>query len=254
MKIKLEEGFLDCFKKLEDPRSKRNRLYSMSEILLVTLCASICGAEGWQDVEDFGNIKIEYLREYLPYKNGIPSDDTFRRFFRAINPDKFQELFREWVKIIAPSLNDNVIAIDGKSSRRSYDDDKKMLHTLSAYATESRLVLGQEKVSDKSNEITAIPQLLDWLDIKGSIVTIDAMGCQHKIANKILEQQSNYIFCLKGNQGTLHEDIKLYFSDQELIKKNAKYCDDYDKAHGRIEHRKCSVVVSACNNKYKFQQ
>jgi predicted transposase YbfD/YdcC len=242
MKIKLEEGFLDCFKKLEDPRSKRNRLYSMSEILLVTLCASICGAEGWQDVEDFGNIKIEYLREYLPYKNGIPSDDTFRRFFRAINPDKFQELFREWVKIIAPSLNDNVIAIDGKSSRRSYDDDKKMLHTLSAYATESRLVLGQEKVSDKSNEITAIPQLLDWLDIKGSIVTIDAMGCQHKIANKILEQQSNYIFCLKGNQGTLHEDIKLYFSDQELLKKNAKYYNDYDKAHGRIEHRKCSVV------------
>lgn len=242
MKIKLEEGFLDCFKKLEDPRSKRNRLYSMSEILLVTLCASICGAEGWQDVEDFGNIKIEYLREYLPYKNGIPSDDTFRRFFRAINPDKFQELFREWVKIIAPSLNDNVIAIDGKSSRRSYDDGKKMLHTLSAYATESRLVLGQEKVSDKSNEITAIPQLLDWLDIKGSIVTIDAMGCQHKIANKILEQQSNYIFCLKGNQGTLHEDIKLYFSDQELLKKNAKYYNDYDKAHGRIEHRKCSVV------------
>ena len=117
-----------------------------------------------------------------------------------------------------------------------------MLHTLSAYATESRLVLGQEKVSDKSNEITAIPQLLDWLDIKGSIVTIDAMGCQHKIANKILEQQSNYIFCLKGNQGTLHEDIKLYFSDQELLKKNAKYYNDYDKAHGRIEHRKCSVV------------
>ena len=242
MQRKFEEGFLDCFSKLEDPRAKRNRLYSMSEILLVTLCTSICGAEGWQDVEDFGNLKIEYLQQYLPYKNGIPSDDTFRRFFRALNPDKFQELFREWVKMISPNLHDNVIAIDGKSSRRSHDDDKKMLHTISAYATESRLVLGQEKVSDKSNEIIAIPQLLKWLDIKGSIVTIDAMGCQYKIANQILEQQGDYIFCLKGNQGSLHEDIKLYFSDQELLKKNAKHCDDYDKAHGRIEHRKCSVV------------
>jgi predicted transposase YbfD/YdcC len=242
MQIQLEEGFLDCFNKLEDPRSIRNRLYSMSEILLVTLCACICGAEGWQDVEDFGKIKIEYLREYLPYKNGIPSDDTFRRFFRSIDPDKFQELFREWVKVLSPNLNDNVIAIDGKSSRRSYDDDKKMLHTISAYATESRLVLGQEKVSDKSNEITAIPKLLEWLDLKGSIVTIDAMGCQHKIANQILEQEGNYIFCLKGNQGTLHEDIKLYFSDQELVNKHAKHCNDYDKGHGRIEHRKCSVI------------
>jgi predicted transposase YbfD/YdcC len=193
-------------------------------------------------VVDFGKIKIKYLREYLPYKNGIPSDDTFRRFFRAINPEKFQELFRQWVRILSPNLNDNVIAIDGKSSRRSYDDDKKMLHTISAYATESRLVLGQEKVSDKSNEITAIPKLLEWLDIKGRIITIDAMGCQYKIANQILKQQGDYIFCLKGNQGTLHEDIKLYFSDQALVNKSANHCDDYDKGHGRIEHRKCSIV------------
>ncbi len=185
----IEEGFLDYFKKLENPRSQRNRLYTMSEILLVTLCAAICGAEGWQDVEDFGKLKIEHLKIYLPYKNGIPSDDTFRRFFRSIDPESFQNLFREWVKSLQPILTHKVIAIDGKSSRPSFDGEGNMLHMISAYATEAHLVLAQEKVSEKSNEITAIPKLLEWLDIRGSTVTIDAMGCQYKIADKILRKK-----------------------------------------------------------------
>lgn len=238
----IDEGFLDYFNGLEDPRSQRNRLYTMSEILLVTLCAAVCGADGWQDIEDYGNLKIDYLREYLPYKNGIPSDDTFRRFFRSINPESFQELFRGWVKSLKPSLEQKVIAIDGKSSRHSFDGQGNMLHMISAYATEARLVLAQEKVSEKSNEITAIPRLLEWLDIRGSIVTIDAMGCQYKIADEILKKEGQYIFSLKGNQGELCEDVKIYFECEDLKRIHSiDFYENNDKGHGRIESRKCWV-------------
>lgn len=242
MKAEITEiGFLDIFKELEDPRSPRNQLHSMSEILLTALCAGICGAEGWQDVEDFGNAKIEYLRKFFPFRNGIPSDDTFRRFFRGLDPKKFQELFRMWVKSIQPKIGQSIIAIDGKSSRHSFDSDKEMLHMISAYATEANLVLAQEKVSDKSNEITAIPHLLEWLDLKGNIVTIDAMGCQYAIADKIIEREGQYIFSLKGNQGSLHDDVKIYLRDEEVLKKLTPH-KNYDKGHGRIETRTCWVT------------
>jgi hypothetical protein len=166
------------------------------------LCAAICGAEGWQDVEDFGNAKLDYLRQYLPHKNGIPSDDTFRRFFRALDPDKFQGLFRVWVKSLQPLFEEEVFAIDGKTSRHSFDTDKQMLHMISAYATEARLVLAQEKVTEKSNEITAIPNLLEWLDLKDNIVTIDAMGCQHMpLPIKFLKKKATTSFLLKETKG-----------------------------------------------------
>jgi predicted transposase YbfD/YdcC len=233
--------FLDEFKDLEDPRSTRNRLHSMSEILLVTLAAVICGCETWNDIEDYGRIKLDFLKTLLPFKNGAPSDDTLRRFFRAVDVDQFQELFRTWMKSILKLMNeehtDKTIAIDGKSLRGSTNDQGSMLHMISAYSTELRLVLGQEKVSDKSNEITAIPKLLEWLDLKGSTVTIDAMGCQYKIADQIKEKKGDYILSLKGNQGTLHEDVKLYLD-------NEKDCNTYikrDKEHGRIEKRQCYV-------------
>lgn len=232
--------FLDIFQTLEDPRSTRNRLYSISEILLAALCAAICGAEGWQDVEDFGKAKLDYLRQFLPFPNGIPSDDTFRRFFRALDPGKFQELFRAWVKNIQPQVQESIIAIDGKSSRHSFDGNEKMLHMISAYATEARIVLAQEKVTEKSNEITAIPYLLEWLDLKGNIVTIDAMGCQYEIGSQILEQEGQYIFSLKGNQGNLHDDVKTWLSDEKVIKNFEPYTD-YDKGHGRVETRTCWV-------------
>ena len=197
--METEIGFLDVFEGLDDPRSPRNRLYPMCEILLTALCSAICGAEGWQDVEDFGNAKIEFLRQFLDFKNGIPSDDTFRRFFRALDPEQFQAIFLQWVKQIQPIIEEGVIAIDGKSSRHTFDNDKKMLHMISAYATEARLVLAQEKVSEKNNEITAIPTLLDWLDLKENIVTIDAMGCQYEIADKILNKGGNYFQdCAEG--------------------------------------------------------
>ncbi len=239
----LEQSFLDIFQNMEDPRSQRNRLYTMSEILLGALCACICGSDGWQDVEDFCKHKLEYLRKFLPYKNGAPRDDTFRRFFRALNPDKFQELFREWMSFISLKIDQTVIAIDGKSSRHSFDNDRRMLHMISAYATEARLVLAQEKVAEKSNEITAIPKLLEWLDLAGNTVTIDAMGCQFEIANQIIKQEGDYIFSLKGNQSTLHEDVIIYLEDEEVLDRIECY-RDYDKGHGRIESRTCFV----CND------
>lgn len=238
----LDTNFLDKFATIEDPRSDRKCLFTLSEILLVTFLAVICGAEGWQDVENYGKAKISYLRHYLDYQNGIPSDDTIRRFFRAVNPEHFKQIFCSWVNSIAHIVDAKVIAIDGKSNRRTFDGDDKMLHVVSAFATEARVVLGQEKVSDKSNEITAIPKLLDLLDIKGHIVTIDAMGCQHAIGNKIVTQGGDYIFSLKGNQGHLSEDVELFFNahrrESALLS-----CTDYDKGHGRVETRECFVCT-----------
>lgn len=239
----IETNFLDSFTSVEDPRSNRNQLYTLSEILLVTLLAVICGAEGWQDVENYGKAKINYLRQYLDYVNGVPSDDTIRRLFRSINPDIFKHFFCDWVKSIANTVDSKVIAIDGKSNRRTHDGDENMLHVVSAFATEARIVLGQEKVSTKSNEITAIPKLLELLDVKGHIITIDAMGCQYTIANKIVAKGGDYIFSLKGNQGTLSEDVGLYF-DTEAHKNTLASNIENDKGHGRIETRECFV----CND------
>lgn len=234
----LETNFLDQFESIDDPRLEKNQLYSVSEILLVTFLAVICGAEGWQDVENYGKAKINYLRNYIDYLNGIPSDDTIRRFFRAVDPDQFKQIFCRWIKSLANVVYAKVIAIDGKSSRRSYDVDEKMLHIVSAFATEARIVLGQEKISEKSNEITAIPKLLDLLDVKGHIITIDAMGCQYAIANKIVGKNGDYIFSLKGNQGDLSEDVTLFLT-ADKSKKILSSCIDYDKGHGRIETREC---------------
>ena len=255
---KEETGFLDAFGGIEDHRSTRNQLYSIDEILLLTLCAVLCGADGWQDVEDYGKAKIDFLRRYFAYLHGIPSDDTIRRFYRAINPATFEHFFREWVQGLAmvtqvtvvsidapaqgsPVKKDSVIAIDGKAARRSYDGEGNMLHTVSAFATEARIVLGQTKVADKSNEITAIPKLLHWLDIKGHIITIDAMGCQYAIADLIVKKEGDYIFSLKGNQESLASDVKLYFEDSNLVKPQSHM--DYEKAHGRIETRQCQVMT-----------
>lgn len=236
--IPLETNFLDKFEVIEDPRTDKNLLYTVSEILLVTFLAVICGAEGWQDVENYGKAKIEYLKQYLDYKNGIPSDDTIRRFFRSIDVDHFKKIFCQWIYSIAKIVDAKVIAIDGKCSRRSHDDEGNMLHIVSAFATDARVVLGQEKVSNKSNEITAIPKLLDLLDVKGHIITIDAMGCQYAIAEKIFEKEGDYIFSLKGNQGNLHTDIKNYFNSVEKKQLSIFSMND-EKNHGRRETREC---------------
>ena len=238
-------SFLDYFEDMPDHRIDRKKLYPCNELLLLTLCAVISGAEGWSDVEDYGEIKLEFLRNYLPYNNGVPSDDTLRRFFRSLDAKYFQEKFCAWASSIMSSSEIKLISIDGKTSRHSFDGSNSALHMVSAFASEARIVMCQEKVSDKSNEITAIPNLLEWLDLKGAIVTIDAMGCQFEIANKIINKGGEYIFSLKGNQGSLNEDVRLFFEDKELISgSNIDEFETVDGGHGRIETRKCLV----CND------
>ena len=247
-----EASFNDTFEKIEDPRCDRKKMYSVSEIFLVALCAIICGANGWKDMEDYGKAKCAYLRQFFDFTHGTPSDDTFRRFFRAIDPSSFQNLFREWVGTLAKKVDASVIAIDGKASRHSFDGDEKMLHMVNAFASDARIVLGQEKVSEKSNEITAIPKLLEWLDIKGSTVTIDAMGCQYKIAEQIVDKKGEYIFSLKGNQSGLVEEVQSYFTSPRIKKDNT--ATDHDKGHGRIETRKCTVISEISGLKSRCPQ
>ena len=209
--------FLDHFSSLEDPRIERSKLYPLSELLFLTLCAVIAGADGWSDVEAFGKSKEDFLKRDLPFEHGIPSDDTLRRCFRALNPDSFQECFIRWIHSLDIAIDTGVIAIDGKTSRRSHDGDKKALHTVSAFASEARIVLGQQKTDEKSNEITAIPELLDLLDIQGATVTIDAMGTQKDIAKKILDGGGDYVLALKGKQSTFHEALRLFFEDESCL-------------------------------------
>lgn len=240
--MEADKGFLDYFNELEDPRIERCKLYPMEEILLLALCGMICGSEGFDDLELFGETKLEFLRRYLPYAKGTPSDDTIRRFFRALDYKRFQSCFVAWVNSLSVELGAGVIAIDGKTSRHSFDGEKKALHVISAFASEARLVLAQEKVSEKSNEITAIPELLRWLDLRGALVSIDAMGCQTEIAHQIKELGGDYLLALKGNQSSLHEDVKIYF-EAELKKEHPNIAierhETIDKGHGRIDTRQC---------------
>jgi predicted transposase YbfD/YdcC len=239
----IKETFLDFFGSIEDPRIDRCKLHPLSEILLLTLAAVISGAEGWLDVEQYGLTKLDFLRRFFPYQNGIPSDDTLRRFFRRIDPKVFQECFVQWVKSLSSS-QEKLISIDGKVSRHSFDKDKSVLHMVSAFASECRLVLAQTKVSDKSNEITAIPDLLSWLDLQGSVVTIDAMGCQKEIAKQIVEKEGDYVLSLKGNQGTLHKDVKALFKSFPALRElGMEEHQTIDGDHGRIEERTYRVIT-----------
>jgi predicted transposase YbfD/YdcC len=237
--VSKKADFIDELKEINDERSERNRLHSVSEILFAALASVLAGGDGWQDMEDFGEIKIDFLRQYYPYQYGAPSNDTFRRFFRACDPGTFEKLFRSWVAKIAKIDKPQVIAIDGKASRHTFSDEQKMMVLVNVLATESRIILGRERVSEKSNEINALPKILEWLDVKGHIVTIDAMGCQYEIANLILQKEGNYIFSLKGNQGNLCDDVTLYFQESH-VKKEEPFIEN-DKGHGRIETRKCWV-------------
>ena len=235
--------FLDIFGQLDDPRIERKKLHPMSEILLLTLCAVICGAESWDDIELFGKSKLMFLRQYLPYESGIPSDDTLRRFFRAIDTTQFQRLFVEWVRAwLNPEVAGKVVAIDGKTLRGSHDGGQSPIHLVSPFASEAGIVLGQVKTNEKSNEITAIPELLDWLDVRGAIVTIDAMGCQNAIAEKIIDKDGDYLLALKGNQSGLHDDVRLHFEQPTPVSlARMTSAETIDKGHGRIEVRQCQL-------------
>lgn len=233
------------FSQIEDPRIERNKLHPLLNILVIAICAVICGAENWVDVALYGNLKKEWLGKYLDLTNGIPSHDTFGRVFRRLKADAFQACFLAWVKAVNELTQGQVIAIDGKELRRSMDErlGKRAIHMISAWASENRLVLAQQKVDEKSNEITAIPALLEMLEIAGCIITIDAMGCQKEIAQQITDQQGEYVLAVKENQGHLFADIKhlcaLYLQHEQPMFYFNDYAKTVEKDHDRIEIREC---------------
>jgi len=231
---------LDFFADLPDPRIERTKLHKLEDILAVTICAVICGAEGWTDIELFGRSKQSWLETFLELPNGIPSHDTFARVIASIQPDEFERRFQKWTQALAESTDQNIIAIDGKTLRRSFDhaNGKAAIHMVSAWACQANMVFGQIATDEKSNEITAIPELLKMLVLSGSVVTIDAMGCQKKIAQTIQEADGDYIFSLKGNHGTLHDEVRLFLDDAIANGGHYDYDDTTNGGHGRIERRK----------------
>ncbi|PSB14700.1 ISAs1 family transposase [Phormidesmis priestleyi ULC007] len=235
---------LSHFADLDDPRNQRGKDHRLLDIVAIAICAVICGAESWVDIELYGQSKQEWLGTFLSLNKGIPSHDTFARVFARLDPDQMQACFISWIRAISQLSAGEVIAIDGKTVRHSYDraNGKGAIHMVSAWASANRLVLGQRKVDEKSNEITAIPQLLQVLAIEGCIVTIDAMGTQKEIASVIIDKGADYILALKGNQGGLFEDVQWLFEQAQATQFQEvahDFAQTIDKGHGRTEIRRC---------------
>lgn len=245
------------FGQVADPRIERSKAHLLIDILTIAILAVICGADGWVGMESYGKAKEAWLKTFLELPNGIPSHDTFARVFARLDPEQLQSAFLSWVRSVRDMSEGEVIAIDGKRVRRSYDEGKGQgaIHMVSAWASQNRLVLGQFKVDDKSNEITAIPELLKVLDLEGCIVTIDAMGTQKTIAQQIVTQGGDYVLALKGNQGGLYEDVQQLFDwaqQQAFEHIDHDFYETLDANHGRIEKRRCwslGQVEGLVNNK-----
>ena len=239
--------FQEYFTQIKDPRVERTRYHLLTDIITIAILAVIAGAQGWEDIEEYGLNKKEWLETFLELPFSIPSPDTFRRVFEKINPKEFEQCFRQWVQSLVEKLGVEVVAIDGKTHRGSYDRESKLkaLHTVSAWSSEHRLVLGQTKVNAKSNEVTAIPELLDILDISGCIITIDAMGTQKLIAEKIIAADADYILSLKDNHPTLHQQVKNWFETAQSIGFegiDVSISQRIEKGHHRIEKRTVYTV------------
>jgi len=236
----------DCFSDLEDPR-KSNSRHLLSDILFISLCAVTSGAESWEDIELYGKTKGEWLKSMLPLPHGIPSNDTFRRVLSQLNPKVFEQAFRNWIMSLVSDVGGDIIPIDGKRIRGAFRAGaNNPIHQVSAWSCSHQVVLGQVRTDSKSNEITAIPELLKWLEIKGSVVTIDAMGTQKAIAKQIVEKEGDYVLALKGNQGHLHQDVIDYYEHIEQkvdAKATVTTHETLDKEHGRLETRRCTVIT-----------
>ncbi|MCP4181918.1 MAG: ISAs1 family transposase [Hyphomicrobiales bacterium] len=250
--------FLDYFGEVDDPRQASKILYPFEEILLLVLCAVISGADNWTSIALYGEKKLDVLRRFLPFADGTPCHDQLGILFSRLDMEQFQQCFVNWVAGLHGTL-DGVIAVDGKTLRRSFDtaSNKAAIHVISAWACEQKLVLGQRKVDDKSNEITAIPELLALLSIEGAIITIDAMGCQRKICQQIMAQKGDYVIGLKGNQGSLHEDVELFFDEQRERRIGESFIREnqtVDGDHGRLETRKYAVCshIDWLNQRHKW--
>jgi predicted transposase YbfD/YdcC len=229
---------LSHFESLQDPRLERTRLHLLSDIIFISIAAVICGAETWNAISAYGVAKEAWLKQYLNLENGIPSHDTFNRFFSTLEPERLEACFLNWIKDVVSLTEGEVVSIDGKAIRGSrVHGSKALVHMVSAWSQSNHMTLGQIKVDEKSNEITAIPKLLELLAIKGCIVTIDAMGCQIAIAEKIREKEADYLLAVKGNQGTLEQNI----NDTIRFCKPFEIYQSDDFGHGRIETRVCTV-------------
>src|SRR5215217_6004355 len=232
------------------PLHARTRVHRLTDLLTIALCAILCGANDWVAVETFGHAKEAWLRTFLALPSGIPSHDTFGRVFARLDPAALQHCFVAWVQAVVGELPAQVVAIDGKTSRGSADRSRGQaaLHLVSAWATASGLVLGQEATDAKSNEITAIPRLLRLLALQGAVVTIDALGCQTAIAAQIVEQGADYVLALKDNHPALHARVRLAFGDADAAVGTTLPLGDLtphatiDKGHGRIEQRRCLTI------------
>jgi predicted transposase YbfD/YdcC len=238
---------LHHFGHLTDPRIERTKEHKLSDIVVIAICAIIAGADGWVAVETFGHAKEKWLRTFLELPNGIPSHDTFGRVFGLLDPTEFEQAFSQWVAAARETLKGQIIALDGKSLRRSYDQvlGKSAIHMVSAWATAQRLVLGQRKINAKSNEISALPELLKVLAIEGCIVTIDAMGCQTEIAETIIQHGADYVLAVKENQGKLYEDVQDLFAGADEVAFREVPHDferEVTKDHGRLEIRECWIL------------
>ncbi len=247
------EPIVKHFGDLEDPRVDRVKRHELLDIIVITLCAVVCGADNWVEIEEFGKAKRDWFAGFLRLPNGIPSHDTFGRVFGLLDPERFAECFTAWVDQVRELTQGEVVAIDGKTLRGCHDRGrgKTPLHMVSAWASENHLVLGQTRTSAHSNEITAIPELLSLLELKGCLITIDAMGCQKNIARQIVDGGSDYLLSVKSNQGELHQNIKDVFACAEREGYGGvAYHEQVSNGHGRLERRKCWVITDPAELSY----
>jgi len=240
-------SIVDCFADMEDPRFAHLCLHKLIDILVIAICAVICGANNWVEIADFGRAKYAWLKQFLELPCGIPSHDTFGRVFAVLDPEKFAQHFLEWVRGVAQVTKGQVIAVDGKALRGSHDlaAGQQAIHMVSAWANENGLTLGQVSVDAKSSEITAVPELLQLLDVAGCIITVDALNCQKATAQQIVAQGADYILAVKDNQPTLAQDVAELFvtAAQQAPSMPVDQASTLEKGHGRIEERACAVIL-----------
>ncbi len=240
--------FLKHFDSITDPRIERCKKHELIDILLLAISAVISGAQGWEDIEDFGHLKLDWLKRYGAFNAGIPRHDTIARVIYRLKSDEIEHAFQSWISSLIETTGADIIAMDGKTARRSFTtkDRKSALHTVSAWSCQHQLVLGQTAVDSKTNEITAIPELLTMLDIENSIITLDAMGCQQEIAKQIIKQKADYILALKGNHSGMQSELEAWWHKSEregLTNSNYDKHTEISSGHGRIETRVCQQLL-----------